>query len=149
MVRTEFSIQIDRPVEEVYKYVTDGAKLKLWIEGFIEERITHDANGGVGTKLHRVYRRNGGRRYELDGEVVGADPNRRRAVELRGKNFRILATYIFEDLGDGRTRLTQISDVWLHGFLGKVVELFRKPAAGRRMKKGFGRLKKLLESEPR
>ena len=92
--------------------------------------IEEKNDGGLGTKFCTVTEERG-RRMEFPGEVTHYEPPTASTVVLVGDSFDIEAAYTFESLDEGRTRVTQNSDVTPKGFLKVFFFLF-----GWLMKKG-------------
>ena len=113
------SIEIDRPIDEVFAY-TNG-KVAEWSLTVVEDETIED-KGGVGTTFRCVTEEKG-RRMEFQGIVTVWEPPTRSAISLTGKSFDIEAEYRFDDL-DGRTRVTQESIVSGKGFVKVMFFLF-------------------------
>ena len=141
MIKAERTVVIERPIQEVFAYVTDQTNTPKWQAGLVEvERMTPDPIG-VGTK-HRFVRNFMGRRMEAHNEYMAYEPN--KLVTFRTTSGPpLIASYLFEALADG-TRL--ISRVELRG--PGLLRLF-EPVIGaglrREMKAALPVLKALLE----
>ncbi len=112
MVEIEAGTMIDRPVEEVWKFMTDFTNFPKWNPRILEMRQTSAGPQGVGTTIHSTHPR--GR--ALDEQVIEYEPNRRFVLEaasgpLKGTRvtFRV-ATF------EGKTRLTRTINLKLGGF---------------------------------
>ena len=72
-VHVEESVQIDRPVAEVWEAIADYSFDREWRKGLTD--MTPDPPGGpeVGTKVHEVVH-NSGRDYVADTVVTSLDP---------------------------------------------------------------------------
>ena len=113
------SIEIDRPIGEVFTYTNDH--VAEWSLTVVEDEVIEDKQG-AGTTFRCVTEDNG-RRMEFQGIVTVWEPPTRSAINLIGKSFDIDAEYRFEDL-DGRTRVTQESTVYGKGFVRIMFALF-------------------------
>ena len=113
------SIEIDRPIDEVFDYTNKN--VEEWSLTVVKDEVIEDKDG-VGTTFLCVTEEKG-RRMEFDGLVTVWEPPTKSAISLTGKRFDIDAQYRFEDLG-GRTRVTQESDVTGKGFVKVVFFLF-------------------------
>ena len=69
MVNVETSIIINRPIEEVFAYLTDAGNNPQWDLGLVEVRQTPERPVGVGTRITEV-RKFLGRKMETTSEVV-------------------------------------------------------------------------------
>jgi uncharacterized protein YndB with AHSA1/START domain len=144
MIKAEQTVVIDRPIEEVFAYVTDQTKTPNWQAGLIEVQRTTAGPIGVGTR-HTLVRKFMGRRMEADNEYVAYEPH--RLVTFRTTSGpALVASYLFDAVPDG-TRLTsrvELDGAGLFGLLEPVV------GAGlrREMKAALPALKALLEAAP-
>ena len=142
MKPAEQTIVIDRPVGEVFAFVTDQRNTPKWQAGLVEVRRLTDGPTGIGTR-HVFVRNFLGRRMEGTNEYVAYQPD--KLVTFRTISGPPLeASYMFEPAGTG-TRITsrvQLQGSGLFGLIEPVV------AAGlrREMKAAFPALKALMES---
>ena len=113
------SIEIDRPIDEVFAYTND--KVAEWSLTVVEDEVTEDKNG-VGTTFRCVTEEHG-RRMDFQGVVTLWEPPTKSAISLTGKTFDIEAEYRFENL-HGRTRVTQASNVTGKGLIKIMFFLF-------------------------
>ena len=120
-MRTETTVEIDRPIEEVFEYSLNN--VVEWSLTCVEDEVLEDRNdGGVGTRFRIVTEENG-RKMPFEGVVTRHEPPRESAIHLDGQFFEIDVHYLFEDL-DGRTRVTQRSVVGGKGFVKVMFTLF-------------------------
>ena len=111
-MKAEVSVEIDRPIGEVFPIAT--GKVAEWSITVVEDEVIEKKPGEVGTTFRCVTEERG-RRMEFIGTVTVHEPPSRSAVVLRGKHFDLDVEYVLEDLG-GRTRLTQRSEIHGKGF---------------------------------
>jgi len=144
MKLAEQTIVIDRPVAEVFAFVSDQRNTPQWQGGLVEVQRLTDGPPGIGTR-HVFVRNFLGRRMEGTNEYVAYEPD--RLVTFRTTSGPPLeASYFFEPAGTG-TRLT--SRVQLHGSgLFGLIEPVVAAGLRREMKAAFPALKALLESRP-
>jgi uncharacterized protein YndB with AHSA1/START domain len=144
MKPAEQTIVIDRPVAEVFAFVTDQRNTPQWQAGLVEVQRLTDGPPGIGTR-HVFVRSFLGRRMEGTNEYVAYEPDKLVTFKtISGPPLE--ASYFFEPAGTG-TRITsrvQLHASGLFGLLEPVV------AAGlrREMKAAFPALKALMESRP-
>jgi len=145
-MRNEQSVEIDRPIAEVFDFAMNNTV--KWVEIVVEDEVVEDKNnGGVGTRIHVVTDEKG-RRMEFDGVVTRYEPPNVSAVLLMGPYFDLDIEYTFQDLA-GRTRVTQVSSAKGKGFTKVMLFLlgWMMRSAGRKsLEKDFATLKRLLES---
>ncbi len=110
-VRMEVSEEIDRPVGVVFKFYADDhvrnhprwdPDIQLWRDS--DEPI------GLGTIIHRRNSRSG-TAVEGTMEVVEYEPNRAFGAVIREGGMEIYGRGTFEEVGEGRTRLTIRADM--------------------------------------
>src|SRR5450755_560807 len=141
MIKEERTVVIDRPIGEVFAYVTDQTNTPNWQASLVDVQRTTAGPIGVGTK-HTFVRNFIGRRMEADNEYVAYEPN--RLVTFRTTSGpSLVASYLFDAVPDG-TRLTsrvELQGAGLFGLLEPVI------GAGlrREMKAALPALKALLE----
>jgi len=142
MIKVEHSVVINRPVPEVFAFVTDPANNAKWQEGLVESRMASAGTMGVGTQLTDV-RKFLDQDMESKLEVLVYEPNKRfmQKVISGPIPFEIIETF---DPDVNGTKLT----VLIHGEPGG----FFKLAAGMVQKQlenqlqgDAERLKKVLE----
>jgi uncharacterized membrane protein len=81
MIRFSIPVEIDRPVQDVFAFVTDPARLHEWQTNTVSARQETPGPVGEGTLLREVHRAPFGRELEQLVEVARFEPNRR--FELR------------------------------------------------------------------
>ncbi len=120
-MNNEASIEIDRPIDQVFKYTNEH--VDEWSIIVVEDEVLEDKNnGGVGTKF-RVVTEDRGKKMEFQGVTTHWEPPKLSEVHMVGDYFDIIAEYRFEDLG-GRTRVTVCSSVKGKGFTSVMFFLF-------------------------
>ena len=113
MVNVEVSVMIDRPVEEVWKFITDLSKVPTWDTGVLEVKQTSTGPLGVGsTGEFREKMRN----MTISIRITEYDPNRRLSFEhTSGPMKGSIMTESIENI-EGKTRFTISHDLKLSGF---------------------------------
>ena len=106
-MRNEGTVEIDRPIDEVFYLTKDH--VAEWSIIVVEDELLEEKPDRVGTTFRTVTEENG-RRMEFHGVVTREEPPHVSAVHLTGKTFDIDVEYTFEDLG-GQTRVKQVSFV--------------------------------------
>ena len=143
-MRTEASVEIDRPIEEVFEYTNNH--VAEWSITVVEDEVIEATPDRIGSTF-RCVTEDRGRRMEFAGEVLRYDPPTFSAIYLTGEQFDIAASYKFEDLG-GRTRVTEDAVVSPKGFLRVIFFLcgwmFRSSGC-KAMENELLSLKRLLE----
>ena len=144
MMKQQATVEIDRPIDEVFEYTNKN--VAEWSLTVVEDEVIEEKQGGVGTTF-RCITEDHGKRMELQGVITRYEPPNHSEVHLTGQLFDIDAEYLFEDLG-GRTRVTQRSTVTPKGFLKIIFFLFgwmMNKAGCKALEKELANLKRLLE----
>jgi uncharacterized protein YndB with AHSA1/START domain len=141
-MEAQHSIIIRRPVEEVFRFVTNSENAPQWKSRLVRvERLT-SGTVGVGTREKHVGRFLG-RTWETVVEIFDYEPDRRVAVRAIGGPIGI-ATFTFEPMEEG-TRLTiSVTGTPRRPFAwcGPLIAFL----ARRQMATDFALLKRLLET---
>ena len=113
MVNVEVSVMIDRPVEEVWKFITDLSKVPTWDTGVLEVKQTSTGPLGLGsTGDFREKMRN----MTISVRITEYEPNRRVSfVHTSGPMKGSIITESIENI-EGKTRFTFSHDLKLSGF---------------------------------
>jgi uncharacterized protein YndB with AHSA1/START domain len=115
MVNVEASVMIDRPVEEVWKFIMDLSKTPTWDTGVLEVKQTSTGPVGVGSTCDfraRMMMRN----MTISMRITEYEPNRRFSFEhTSGPMEGSIITFSIENI-DGKTRFTFSHDLKLSGF---------------------------------
>ena len=127
MVNVEIPVNIDRPVEEVFAYLSDVARIPEW-NHMVDEVVPSESPLRVGSTT-RLKMRLLGRRIEATQEVTELEINRRVVIKT-GAPISVTDTWTFESLGENRSRLT-------YGSVGETKGFFKlaDPIVGRIVKK--------------
>ena len=151
MVELEVSVIIvERPIEEVWNFVTDLSKHSEWCAEGDKEQQTSPGPLGVGSTYFAENPKNGKR---ITGRIDEYEPNRK--VTYEGTSGLAKGTTIsctFEPIEGGKTRLREVVEFRPSGFLRLLM-----PFVADRMKRkvqadaggGFSNIKRILESEAR
>ena len=138
------SIELARPPDEVYAYVTDPSRFGEWQRDVVAVRVEGPGAGGVGSRFTTT-RRIGGSEWSKTQEVTEADAPRRGAARAGGGPVRPNATVTVEPLGDGAgSRVTFTLDFEGHGIGRSLLPLVRRQAQ-RAAPVSYRSLKELLE----
>jgi uncharacterized membrane protein len=136
-IKVEDTVEINRPADEVFRYVSDPDNLPTWAGVVVEVR----RDGGDRFTLVQKFL---GRRFETPCEVIASEPSRRHVFRSTGGPIPLTFTYILEPSGAG-TRFTQTGEGEPGSFFGLVGPLFEK-AAKRQVHHDLETLKDVLES---
>lgn len=143
-MKIEYSVVIERSVEDVFTYMTKPENTPKWQSGMLESEQVSEGPMGVGTVFTEV-RQMMGRKMAQTMEVTEYEPNRKwsfRSIEAAVPHEAHLT---FEAI-EGNTKVSLISLGKPSGFLRLV-----QPLIGRALRKefvaDFENLKRLLETQ--
>ena len=130
MVRVQVRQTIDRPPDQVFRYVAAEhfKNHPQWDPSIVELTQTSPGPMGVGTTA-RLARLDRGKRVEGTVEVVAYEPNRCFAAVARFGPFVLRQRAEFEPLGAGSTRLTLAIETEAAGFMRFLLPLFKRTFA--------------------
>ncbi len=114
MTKVEESIIINRPVEAVWKFLSNIENMPKWDRGVIEARQTSEGPMGVGSTV-QIVRQFFGRRRIGSFRVSDVVPNRTVAIQANAKWLTAQVRHTFEPV-DGATRMTSAGEVALGGW---------------------------------
>ena len=142
-MRVEESVEIDRPVEEVFTYVSDVANYPQWMAHVLEVRKQCPGRPEQGAGFV-VAIKSVGRRFETPYERTSYEAGRRYTDRAVGGPIPDQRWHsAFEEVPAG-TRFTRAVDVESRGVL-RLLEPLQKRAAGRQLKKDLQTLKEIVE----
>jgi ligand-binding SRPBCC domain-containing protein len=142
VIRFAFSIDVARPVHDVFEYVSDPANLQEW-QGTAE--VVQLTQGPVreGTRFREVHERMG-RRLESVTEVAAYEQDRRFDVRIVEGPLPVDGRWNFEPI-DGGTRLRFAARGQPTGAM-RLFEPLLARVLRRQMRRDHARLKQALES---
>ena len=108
------SIEIDRPIAEVFDYANNH--VVEWSPTVVDDTVIEEKPGHVGTTFRIVMQDHRGRKNEFVGEVTKWQEPAQCSIVMRGIMGEIDVDNEFEDLGGTRTRMTQNSLIRPKGF---------------------------------
>ncbi len=144
-MRIEESVQINRPLEEVFSYVTNPESLPEWSNLVLEVRMDTEGPLQEGDRFTTVAKFLG-RRFETPFEVTAHEPPTHHSDRSRGGPFEQEFIYTFEETEGGTTRLTWVAEGEPGGFFRLAGPLLER--VGRRQSRAdLQTLKDLLEAQ--
>jgi len=142
MVAFENSIGIDRPLDDVFAFVTDVANDPAWHTDVIEGRKVSEGPIGIGSKLQIRIKPFMGVSEGVE-EVIGYEPNRTYQVRAEMGPMRPTLTCRFVPV-DGGTRFTRRVEIQTSGPMRLLMRLLW-PVMARRNAGFVANLKRVLE----
>lgn len=142
------SVTIDRPIEEVFNFIADSENDPRWCPS-VEEIEQIAGNGaGPGTR-YRMHHAPGGMNFDAIVEIFESNPPHSLKWIMTDSGHTLRGTYELEAV-DGKTHLTQTSEITLEGWLripGLIMKRFIARDVKKELGKQFANLKRILETE--
>lgn len=143
---TAISLEVDRPAQEVFDYVTDPSRFSEWQKGVVDGHRQGDGPVSVGDKCVNT-RRIGFAKRQVTSEITRLEPPRIWSVRGVDGPIRAEVDVDVQPLEEAnRSRLTVTLDFTGHGIGTLIVPLVIRPQAAREMAANMRRLKQRLEA---
>lgn len=140
------SVEISRPPEDVFSYVSDVSRFHEWNESLVRARLEGDAPVGVGSRLTQTRRIGRGERT-MTMEVTEYNPPRSWAFRGIDGPIRAIGKGSVEPLeGGAGSRVTVELDFEGHGIGKLLVPLVVRRQAQKELPRNHQKLKERLES---
>lgn len=143
MVLVEVSTSIDRPVEQVFRFVEDETNIPKWDSDLIKATKTSEGPIDVGTTFHLDIKPFMGV-TEGDGRVLSYRPNELIELLFDLKKMQSRVSHTFRADGDS-TQFTRRVEVEPRGFL-KIMQPMMKGTIRKRNVEFLATLKRLVET---
>jgi uncharacterized membrane protein len=142
MLTMESRIEIARPVDQLFAYLSDLSNWPQWLVGIQESQIEGSERIGVGAKVRQVAKVLG-RRFEVTGQIVEFDANKKIAMQVLTGPFPMALTLTFEAIGQA-SRLTTVLEADPGTYFRLAAPLV-KPLLQRQLDADHATLKALVE----
>jgi uncharacterized protein YndB with AHSA1/START domain len=147
MITTNVTVQIDRPIAEVFAFVTDPANFPRWAGALVKEsRQTSPGPIGEGTTFTQANMLMG-RRFVSEMRVVTYEPPHRFEYVTTSGPIRFAGHYTFAPSGDSSTKFTSIDESEPSGLL-RYLQPLLQPFAQRQITSNLAQLKAVIEAQP-
>jgi len=142
MINLDFGTLIDKPVKDVFAFITNPANMSKWNSAVVSmEQITPGAVG-LGTKFKNVGEMMG-RRIEGEMQVVAFEPDAKYGFQMNAGPVQMNITLTFKTVGTG-TKLS-LNAQGNPGGLFKLAEPVMQGRIKSMMEENLVRLKSVLE----
>lgn len=143
----QHELEVHAPVDAVYRFVTDHARMPEWITTLEESVPSAGFEWRAGERFRQVHVEQG-KRLEFEGVVKAADENRALELELEHPDATLSVAYRFEETGAG-TRFGQTSTVRLKSMMLRMMAKAFVPQVQARIERDVEQAKALIEGESR
>ena len=142
MIKVETTVQIDRPSEEVFAFISNFENNPKWQSGQLEAKFTTEEPLRVGSTYDQVAKFLG-RRVVSTFEVVEYEPNRKVKASSTSGSFPITFTRMVEPSDEG-SEVTAIIEGDASGFF-RLAEPLLKVMVKNSVDSDYQNLKRILE----
>ncbi len=113
-MRNEAAIEINCPIEEVFRMATTCTV--EWSKIVVEDEVIEEKPGMIGTTFRFVTAPEGSSEMEFAGVVTQHEVPHLHASIMRGRSFDMEVIFLFQEIGT-KTRVTQSSLLTPKGFM--------------------------------
>lgn len=142
MIQLQREVVIRRPLAEVFAFIADPAKDRLWNAPIVATEIAMAVPAGAGTVFHHTVEFMG-RRFTTTGRVVDYVPDNRACVETTSGPLRSTGCRVVEETPGGTRLIVTLQGEALGIF--KLGERMAARAAAQQLDAALIQLKALLE----
>ena len=126
MIRIETRVVINRPIDEVFEFVSDVENNPLWQLSIVEGKQTSSGSLGVGTTIMTISRYLGFQ-FKTDWEVIEYEQNKKYVAKSTSGRGQAKGTWAFEPVVND-TLVDLVAEMDLSG-LFKIAEPVLKRGA--------------------
>ena len=143
MIKSESSVEITKPVSQVFAFVEDHSKAPEWLESCVELRQTSSGPKQAGAAMHYVYREGSGKK-EMDGTVTAYFKDRQLTMKFADSKFGVQIEFLVV-LAPHGTLVTHSIEIEVKGFFGKLMSGMIEAGNKKQVTNNLSRMKLLLE----
>jgi carbon monoxide dehydrogenase subunit G len=143
MARAEHTVVVERPPDEVFRFLTDLANVPEWQSGAVEVRAPESL--AVGTTYVEVLKFLG-KRIEATLEVTELEPGRRFSLKAVSGPMPFRVRHMLEPTGNGGSTRVHVELEGDPGRLFRLAEPLVMRNAQRHLEGDFATLKKMVEA---
>lgn len=140
-----FQVDIEAPLEQVWAFLDDEARLPLWMPEIVETVYPRgiDRASPIGTRFRQKLKE-GGRIKDYDGEVIAYQAPRLLGLRVGDGTVSVDVTYALSPIGTG-TRLDYSAEITVKSLLGRILGFLFRPRTMRILNRHMVNLKRLSE----
>ncbi|MBI4200360.1 MAG: SRPBCC family protein [Chloroflexi bacterium] len=143
MIQFEHSIDINRPVHEVFEFLADPRNFPKWQTGVVQSTITSPGPTGLGTTFDEVVKIMGWK-VRTTCEITQYEPDRKMCFRATSRPIAYAGQFSFEGSGKG-TRLNVFGAGQLRG-LWRLAEPLFGPEIKKESAAEMAKIKEIVES---
>ena len=140
-ISSSASILIDKPIGEVWEFVTDVEKMDLWAKGVTKTRLESEGEVAQGTVFTGKFTHRG-REFDVRYTVAVCEPQSRFGIESEGM---LRYSGIMELDADGATRVTNTVETGADRAASRLMAGLFRWGMRRQLSKELGVLKRVIE----
>ena len=144
MAKFELNLVINRPIEEVFGFISNAENLPLWRASALEVKRTSPGPFGIGSVFKARFSFLG-RPFDGDLEIIAHEPHGKYGTKMVGGPFPLEARYTLKPTENG-TQLTMVVEGTPGGFF-KLAEPLVVSLAKRSYEADLNNLKEMLEAQ--
>jgi uncharacterized membrane protein len=141
---SEYELQIDKPVKEVYRVFKDPDNMPHWLTGFQRMEPISGTPGEVGSKSRQIYLERG-KTVELIETITAHVPEKHFAGTIEGPGINVLMEIDFIAKGDDCTILRWRANTQSQGFMMSLMMPFIRGKVHERQVGDLHKFKRLVE----
>ena len=145
MFTRSVAVEIARPLDEVFAFVSDARNRPSWDDSVDSEELTSPEPIGAGSTV-RTRMRSMGRDYEIDWEIAEHEPPTRQRIESTSGPFS--TTLVYELAGHGERTSVRFSVTGRPTGPLRLMQPLIARNTQRNLDAAFARLKAVLEARP-
>lgn len=144
MAKFEITVDINRPIEEVFAFISNPENLPRWRASALEIKRNSSEPLSVGSVVRGRFTFLG-RPFDGDLEIIAHEPHAKYGTKMVGGPFPLEARYTLEPTANG-TQLTMVVEGTPGGFF-KLAEPLVVSLAKRSYEADLNNLKEMLEAQ--
>ena len=140
MIKNESSVEIHKPVSEVFAFVENFSQAPRWLTGCIELRREGEARSGA--QMHYKYKQGAGAKA-MDGVLATYERDRRLTLTFADKMFEIVVDFAFSPTAAG-TRVDHSIAIEPKRFFAKLMAPLLRAGNRKQVEQNLSRLSEIL-----
>jgi uncharacterized protein YndB with AHSA1/START domain len=148
--RLAASVEIARPADVVFEWVTEPERVRAWVGWLVEIRPVTPQQAQVGARQVWVMedRNNNNQLMNIESEIVAYQPPRAVSAQVSAiEGFTGTVEYAIEPLGPDRARLQYTAAYQFHHWLATLLKPVITRAAQQKLEEDLARLKQKAEAD--